>query len=230
MKDFEYGDGTAVLYSDAQLQEHQNKSNAFYLRGGKRLFDILLAIAILPIIAPIVAVLWVITRMDGGAGFFGHMRVGRDGRKFRCWKVRSMVHGAEEKLKAYLEANPEAAAEFARDFKLANDPRITRFGHFIRKTSLDELPQLWNVLRGDMSFVGPRPVTRPELARYGAQQWAYVSQRPGITGIWQVSGRNDVSYDERIRMDVDYTRRASLMFDAKVIVRTAGAVLGSTGK
>ena len=137
-----------------------------------------------------------------------------------------MVMGAEERLQAYLAANPAAATEWARDHKLTNDPRITQFGDFLRKTSLDELPQIWNVLKSEMSFVRPRPIVRAETSKYGA----YLSQKPGITGLWQVSGRNDVSYVERVAMDVDYSLRGSLTFDMELILRTGMSVLGKTGR
>lgn len=123
-----------------------------------------------------------------------------------------------------------AAAEWARDFKLENDPRITWLGKFLRRSSLDELPQFFNVLRGDMSVVGPRPVTTPELARYGQHAWAYLGTRPGITGLWQVSGRNDIAYDERVKMDVDYFHRHNLALDILLVVKTAMAMVIATGR
>ncbi|MEB3417447.1 sugar transferase [Salipiger manganoxidans] len=201
-----------------------------YTRFGKRALDLTLAIAMLPLLLPVITVLWLLTRRDGGPGFFGHRRVGRNGKSFRCWKIRTMVVDAEAKLQQHLADNPEAAAEWARDHKLTNDPRITRIGNFLRRTSLDELPQIWNVLKGEMSFVGPRPVTRVEMKKYGFYRTAYLSMRPGITGLWQVSGRNDVSYDERVRMDVQYLSDASLANDLKLILGTGMAVLGSTGR
>lgn len=197
---------------------------------GKRLCDLLLAALILPILAPVIAVLWVLTRRDGGAGFFGHLRVGKDGKAFRCWKIRTMVVDAEAKLKTYLAENPEAAAEWARDFKIENDPRITPLGKFLRRTSLDELPQILNVLKGEMSFVGPRPVVADELQRYGADRTYYTALTPGITGLWQVSGRNDVSYDERIEMDVTYFNTVSFASDFSILLKTFGAVTNATGK
>ncbi|MCU0906122.1 MAG: sugar transferase [Rhodobacteraceae bacterium] len=203
---------------------------SFYVRHGKRAFDITLAILLLPLLAPVIAVLWVLVRRDGGPGFFGHARVGQDGRAFRCWKLRSMVHNAQDKLREHLEANPEAALEWARDQKLSNDPRITWVGRLLRRTSLDELPQIWNVLRGEMSFVGPRPVTRFELHRYGVRRSAYLAMKPGITGLWQVSGRNDVSYESRVAMDVAYLKDMRMQQDITLILRTIGAVLGCTGR
>lgn len=214
----------------AEVQRPEAISPGFYRRFGKRTFDILFAVALLPIIAPVVAVLWAIVRLDGGPGFFGHTRIGKDGHSFKCWKVRSMVVNAEARLVEYLRDHPEAAAEWQRDYKLAKDPRITRLGDFIRKTSLDELPQIWNVLTGEMSFVGPRPIVEDELTRYGAYRDAYLSAKPGITGLWQVSGRNDISYSERVAMDGDYQDRLSLGLDVVTILKTAGAVLNRTGK
>ena len=201
-----------------------------YALFGKRCVDTVLALVLLPVLVPIIGLLYFLVRLDGGPGFFGHTRIGRDGTKFRCWKLRSMVVDAETKLQDYLEANPSAAAEWERDFKLAEDPRITRLGRILRKTSLDELPQLWNVLRGDMSFVGPRPVTDSEITRYGADGGAYLSVKPGVTGGWQVSGRNDVDYDRRIAMDVAYLDQMGLFFDLGVIGKTAFAVVNRTGK
>lgn len=203
---------------------------ALYRRAGKRLFDLTLALIITPLIVPIIALLWVMTTRDGGSGFFGHRRVGRDGRVFRCWKLRTMVVDAEAKLHEHLERNPEAAAEWAMDHKLVDDPRITRLGRFMRKTSLDELPQIWNVFRGEMSFVGPRPIVRVELHKYGIHRPVYLSMTPGITGLWQVSGRNDVSYSERVQFDVDYSHDLSLFTDIRLIAMTGLSIVGATGR
>jgi len=215
----------------AIIHDGQNfETSGLYARFGKRLFDLCFALLLLPVLAPVIALLWAIVRRDGGAGFFGHRRVGRDGKIFKCWKLRSMVVDAEARLEAHLKAHPEAAAEWARDHKLTDDPRITRFGDFIRKTSLDELPQIWNVLKGEMSFVGPRPVVTKELEKYGNSLPAYLAQKPGITGLWQVSGRNDISYGERVAMDVTYLSQRSLRRDLVIIARTALAVVDRTGR
>lgn len=211
-------------YAKAALRD------GFYRNYGKRAFDFTLVVILLPVIAPVIGVLWVLARRDGGPGFFGHNRIGEGGRAFRCWKIRTMVDGAEQKLQAYLESNPSAAAEWALDQKLTDDPRVTRLGVFLRKTSLDELPQIWNVLMGEMSFVGPRPIVRDELAKYGVSVGAYLAQKPGITGLWQVSGRNDVSYGDRIAFDVDYMNASSVLFDLKLIIRTGTAVIRLTGR
>ncbi len=197
---------------------------------GKRVFDVVFALVLLPFLVPVIGVLWLSVRRDGGPGFFGHERIGRDGVAFRCWKLRTMVVDAEARLCAHLAADPEAAAEWAREHKLSNDPRVTRWGRFLRRTSLDELPQIWNVLRGEMSFVGPRPVVLAELDRYGPHRAAYCALRPGITGLWQVSGRNDVSYAERVQLDASYARSCGLWRDLEIILRTAHAVLGATGR
>ncbi|MGG7566708.1 sugar transferase [Rhodovulum sp. DZ06] len=202
-----------------------------YRAGGKRVCDIALAILILPMVAPVIGALALaVKRQDGANPFFGHTRVGRDGKRFRCWKIRTMVADAQERLVEHLANDPEAAAEWEAERKLTNDPRITRLGAFLRKTSLDELPQIWNVLRGDMSFVGPRPVPEDELEKYGHARGAYLAVRPGVTGMWQVSGRNDVAYDERVRMDVEYQRAYTLPMDFGILLRTAGVVVKPTGK
>lgn len=213
-----------------QCQMPDRPFPGYYSRSGKRIFDILFALFLLPVLVPVILILWGIVRLDGGPGFFGHTRVGRNGKLFKCWKVRSMVVDAESRLQAHLDANPEAAAEWERDHKLTSDPRISRLGRFLRKTSLDELPQIWNVLKGEMSFVGPRPIVTKELPKYGSNASAYLAQRPGITGLWQISGRNDISYDERVALDVAYLYRRSFFKDLKIILRTGAAVLGRTGR
>jgi lipopolysaccharide/colanic/teichoic acid biosynthesis glycosyltransferase len=202
-----------------------------YRSFGKRIFDILFALALLPAVGLTVLLLSVfVYAHDRSFPLFGHARVGRSGRMFRCWKIRTMVPDAETRLAAYLDLNAVAAAEWEAERKLTDDPRITRIGDIMRRTSLDELPQLWNVLIGEMSFVGPRPVTADELDKYGISRTAYCAMRPGITGLWQVSGRNDVSYAERVALDVDYLRRISFPVDLSIIARTAGVVVRPTGK
>lgn len=195
----------------------------------KRVLDVLLGGVFMSIGAVIIAVLWLIVRLDGGPGFFGHTRIGKHGRLFRCWKIRTMVPDAERHLSRHLADDPNAAAEWRDSRKLRRDPRITRLGGVLRRTSLDELPQLWNVMRGDMSLVGPRPVTFDEIEKYGAARWAYLAMKPGITGLWQVSGRNDVSYRERVRLDVEYLDRGSLRTDLGILLRTVAAVFRRSG-
>ncbi|WP_027236010.1 sugar transferase [Leisingera caerulea] len=226
-------DFALTAYSIDGSVEYQGpgySSPGYYSRSGKRIFDILFALLLLPVLVPVILILWGVVRLDGGPGFFGHTRVGQDGKLFKCWKVRSMVVDAESRLQAHLDTNPEAAAEWERDHKLTNDPRINRLGRILRKTSLDELPQIWNVLKGEMSFVGPRPIVTKELRKYGSSASAYLVQRPGITGLWQISGRNDISYDERVALDVAYLYRRGFFKDLKIILRTGAAVLGRTGR
>jgi lipopolysaccharide/colanic/teichoic acid biosynthesis glycosyltransferase len=156
---------------------------------------------------------------------FAHYRVGRDGKLFRCMKFRSMLRDSEQVLAQLLRDDPQARAEWARDQKLADDPRITSVGQFLRRSSLDELPQLLNVLRGEMSLVGPRPITVSELTRYGSVRWHYLSVRPGITGLWQVSGRNNTSYEERVALDRHYVEQRSWIGDIGILLRTVRVVV-----
>ncbi|WP_299734043.1 sugar transferase [uncultured Tateyamaria sp.] len=208
----------------------ETERSSLYARRAKRAFDITLAVLLLPLIGPIILLLWAITRRDGAPGFFGHQRVGQNGRMFRCWKIRTMVHDAEKRLEECLNNCPEAASEWALYQKLSDDPRVTSMGKFLRRTSLDELPQIWNVLRGDMSFVGPRPVTLQELDRYGPHKSIYLSLRPGITGLWQVDGRTNGCYDERLRMDRAYASKLCFSVDMQLILRTARVVVQPTGR
>jgi Undecaprenyl-phosphate galactose phosphotransferase WbaP len=195
----------------------------------KRTFDIFGSAALLLMLSPLFAYFaWKISR-DGGSAFFGHTRVGQNGVPFKCLKFRSMVMNAQEELAKLLANDPEARAEWERDFKLKNDPWISKIGGFLRKTSLDELPQLWNVLRGEMSLVGPRPLVKEELERYGEDVTYYLMARPGMTGLWQVSGRSDTTYTSRIRFDACYVRNWSLWFDLVILLRTVGVVLKQEG-
>jgi lipopolysaccharide/colanic/teichoic acid biosynthesis glycosyltransferase len=205
------------------------KVGTSYSTIGKRLLDIAIVLTSMWILVPVILVCSAITMLDGKSPFFGHRRVGRDGVEFRCWKVRSMVADAEVRLAAHLKADPVARAEWEATRKLKNDPRITRFGRFIRKTSLDELPQILNVLLGTMSIVGPRPIVRDELTLYGRHTNSYLQLRPGITGLWQVSGRNEVSYDERVAFDREYNATLSFFRDIAIIWRTVRVVLARSG-
>lgn len=200
-----------------------------YGRFGKRILDVALILVFVPLLLPLIAILALLVRLDGGPGFYGHKRIGRGGLMFRCWKIRTMMPDADQALQDYLTGDPVAALEWARSFKLKNDPRVTPLGRFLRKTSLDELPQIWNVLRGEMSLVGPRPITAGELVFYGTDQQAYLSQRPGVTGLWQVHGRADGCYTRRVRFDHNYLHEMGLRTDITLIVRTAFCVLTRTG-
>lgn len=187
------------------------------------------ALALLLLSPLMLVVAWRIWQVDGAPVLFGHFRVGRDGRMFKCLKFRSMRRDAEQRLAQLLSENPTLRAAWERDQKLPDDPRVTPIGHFLRRTSLDELPQLINVLRGEMRLVGPRPVTRPELMRYGATRWHYVTVAPGITGLWQVSGRNNTSYAERVALDRRYVESAGLLLDLKILLRTVHVVVTGHG-
>lgn len=206
------------------------KGAGIYALHGKRALDITGALVLLLVFSPLMLMIAAMMLTQRGPLMFGHRRVGRDGADFHCMKFRTMVVDAEERLQALLASDPEAREEWQRDRKLANDPRITPAGNLLRRTSLDELPQLFNVLRGEMSLVGPRPVTRAELQRYGDRSDCYLALRPGLTGKWQVSGRNDVSYDSRVALDDAYSREYSLRGDLGLIFQTAGVVLRATGK
>lgn len=195
----------------------------------KRIFDFVGAGLLLVALAPTMLVVAFIVRMDGGPALFRHSRLGARGRPFGCLKFRTMHIDAEARLRELLERDPIARAEWERDFKLRNDPRVTRLGGFLRRTSLDELPQLLNVLRGEMSLVGPRPIVRAEVARYGTAMHEYIRCRPGITGLWQVSGRNDVDYQTRVELDCRYVRTWQLGQDVSILLRTVGVVLRRSG-
>ena len=195
----------------------------------KRVFDIAGSLALLLLLSPVFAYLVWKIRLTGGAAIFSHLRVGRYGKPFGCLKFRTMVADAEDALRRLLEADPWARAQWERDFKLKDDPRITAIGEFLRRTSLDELPQLWNVLRGEMSLVGPRPIIEQELERYGDQIGYYLETRPGITGLWQISGRNNTSYDDRVALDSWYVRNWSLWYDLVILVKTVKVVLRGQG-
>lgn len=201
-----------------------------YSAIGKRSFDIVFAILLLPILVPVIALLWVMARRDGGPGFYAQDRVGLNGKVFRCLKMRTMVMNAERVLQDLCDADPEIAQEWLTNQKLLNDPRITRIGRFLRATSLDELPQIWNVLRGEMSFVGPRPfmVEQDDLYRRAGGE-AYYHLRPGITGLWQIEGRGTTSFVSRVQYDNDYLKRISPVLDAKLMVKTVTVVFNRTG-
>ena len=186
-----------------------------------RLGSATLLVLLAPLLATLALVLWA---TQGGPILFGHRRVGRDGTPFACLKFRTMRTDAAEMLQSILDSDPIAREEWTTTFKLENDPRVTRLGRWLRKTSLDELPQLWNVLKGDMSLVGPRPITESELGLYGAGAAQYKSIRPGLTGLWQVSGRSSLSYDERVALDLAYVRDISFVWDLQIIARTVFSV------
>lgn len=193
----------------------------------KRLFDIVGASVLLALLSPFFLILGIFVAMTKGPIFYGHERLGYRGNHFKCYKFRSMVPNADKLLKDLLARDAEARAEWEQFEKLRNDPRITRIGRVLRKTSLDELPQLWNVLRGDMSLVGPRPMALHETSRWGASLVEYTSMRPGITGMWQVNGRTDSDYGSRISFNRTYLENWSLLLDLKLLVQTVRVVFSS---
>lgn len=196
----------------------------------KRGFDVVGALAGIAVLSPLLLMLAALVKYsDGGRVFYGHARIGRNGEVFRCWKFRTMVENGDEVLDAYLQANPAAREQWVASRKLPNDPRVTRIGAVLRKLSLDELPQIVNILAGEMSFVGPRPVVKDELELYGTAAVCYLRSRPGLTGLWQVSGRSDVSYGTRVAFDRHYVENWSFIFDLKILARTVPAVFSSRG-
>jgi exopolysaccharide production protein ExoY len=194
----------------------------------KRFTDIVLASAGIVLLSPLLLVCFLACLMSSpGPALFGHRRVGFQGKYFKCLKFRTMVIDGDRCLAEYLAKNPAAKAEWETSRKLRFDPRVTAVGAMLRKTSLDEIPQLFNVLKGDMSIVGPRPVTEDELSRYSTSVRNYLACRPGITGLWQVSGRSGTTYRKRVAFDNYYARNWSILLDAKIIVATIPALLDS---
>lgn len=201
-----------------------------FQRAAKRLFDIGFALALILIFAPFMLLLCAAVRLTSpGPAIFIQQRVGRNGALFPCLKFRTMVVDAAEQLQLLLETDPSAREEWARDQKLRNDIRITSIGGFLRKSSLDELPQLFNILLGQMSVVGPRPIVTSEIPRYGALFSEYCAVRPGLTGPWQIGGRNDVDYATRVRFDGDYARQWSVYGDLAICLKTIPALLQARG-
>jgi len=185
-----------------------------------------LLVLCLPLILGLALVIWL---TDGGAPFFAHSRIGRHGKSFKCYKLRSMHRDAESRLAGLLQNNPALRSEWAHNRKLSKDPRVTRFGSFLRSSSLDELPQLFNVINGTMALVGPRPIVEEELLRYGRYVGCYLQCKPGLTGVWQVSGRSDTSYRRRVAADRLYLRRRCFIFDGALLISTLPAVLTRKG-
>ena len=195
----------------------------------KRIIDIVLALSGIILLAPLLVICYLLTIVTSpGPALFRHRRVGFNNKHFDCFKFRTMLVDAPERLHHLLESDPSAAREWAENRKLRQDPRITAIGAILRKSSLDELPQLFNVLRGDMSIVGPRPITDEELERYTASVGAYLACRPGITGLWQVSGRSTTTYDKRVACDAFYAQNWSIALDIKILIVTGPALLSET--
>lgn len=216
-----------ILFShDVLLMAMRDNLAQPIARVTKTMFDYFTTILGLLVIWPVLLLLVILVKIeDGGPVLYRQRRLGYEGREFDCLKFRSMAVDADTRLALILEGNAEAAREWAEDHKLKNDPRITGIGKFLRKTSLDELPQLLNVFAGDMSLVGPRPITTAEIEKYGDDIGFYYSVKPGITGLWQVSGRNDVSYERRVELDGWYSRNWSLWLDIVILLKTVPALL-----
>jgi exopolysaccharide production protein ExoY len=218
--------------STIAMVEHRNPMNSVKAVGGasKRVFDVVFAGSVMAVLLPLLLLIAaIIVLHDGGPPLYGQTRIGRNRVLFRCWKFRTMVLNADGYLAEHLQANPNARLEWQATRKLKRDPRITPIGKLLRASSLDELPQLLNILRGDMSVVGPRPVVPDELSMYGNSSDDYCRARPGLTGAWQVSGRNDTTYDTRVRLDSDYVRGWNFRRDIVIILRTIPAVVSSRG-
>ncbi len=225
-----YGTDMSFLFSHEMLLLRVNNNLAKRSsRILKRTMDIVGSLAIITLLSPVLLYLYFSVKKDGGNAIYGHPRIGRNGKTFNCLKFRSMVVNSKEVLDELLRTDPEARAEWEKDFKLKNDPRITKIGAFIRKTSLDELPQLFNVLKGEMSLVGPRPIVADELERYQDDVEYYLMAKPGMTGLWQVSGRNDVDYNTRVYFDSWYVKNWSLWNDIAILFKTVNVVLKRDG-
>ena len=196
----------------------------------KRLLDISIILFFSPIWLPVMIILAFLTKITSrGPIFYGHKRVGKNGKVLKCWKFRSMCVNSQEILEKILATDPVRREEWEKDRKFIDDPRVTKFGKFLRKTSLDELPQLFNVLTGEMSLIGPRPVTEPELVKYGKYKDYVLSVSPGLSGMWQVSGRSDTGYEERISFDSYYIQNWSIWLDIWILIKTVWVVVKGKG-
>jgi len=235
-----YGRGAALLPAGFPgLPHHYDRHRAtesaltsaanIRLSAAKRLLDLAGASVMLLLLLPLMLVVALAVCSDGGPALFAHQRLGRNGRPFKCLKFRTMVLRSDVALRELLATDPAAAREWAETQKLRKDPRVTRIGAFLRATSLDELPQLINVLIGDMSLVGPRPIVRDEAPRYGTDLQYYYAVRPGLTGLWQTSGRSELSYEQRVRLDVAYVTGRSMIKDVKILLKTVRVVLDRAG-
>lgn len=204
-----------------------NEAKNMYRDHFKRVLDVTLVIMAAPAVILVMAICALMVARDGGSPFYCQTRIGQFGKTFKMWKLRSMVANADQALEEHLMNNPSARIEWNRNQKLRNDPRITKIGKFLRKTSLEEVPQLWNVLKGEMSLVGPRPMMVDQQFMYPGS--AYYALRPGLTGFWQVSVRNESSFAERAKYDADYLRKVTLVQDCSVLLKTVGVVTKGTG-
>lgn len=217
-------------WEQISLAIHRLSTNGVHYRLVKRLLDILIVFSFLPCLLPLFLIVAAIVRLSSpGPILYRQRRIGRFGREFNLWKFRSMYVNGDEILRNYLQVNPEAAREWTQSRKLKIDPRVTRLGRLLRRTSLDELPQFLNILAGSMSLVGPRPIVSAEKAQYRDAYFFYASAKPGLTGLWQVSGRSNLTYHQRVALDEEYIRSWNLALDMQILWRTAGVVWDSHG-
>jgi undecaprenyl-phosphate galactose phosphotransferase len=214
---------------EVALLRVRNNLRRWPARLTKRLADLFIAALLLVVLSPLMLVIAVALKLEGGRVLFSHQRIGKNGRIFKCYKFRSMVPNAELLLQNLLRDDSQLRSEWQKERKLKIDPRISRLGAFLRATSLDELPQLLNVLKSEMSLVGPRPIVSDELEKYGLEKSYYLMVRPGMTGLWQVSGRNDLDYDTRVYLDAWYVKNWSLWYDLAILVKTVKVVFGRRG-
>jgi undecaprenyl-phosphate galactose phosphotransferase len=219
-----------LFYEELFLMNIRNNLKSAPNRFVKRLFDIALSVVLLPMLLPVIGIIGAVIRFETpGPAIYRHDRIGKDGKTFRCYKFRTMQKDAEEKLMEMLENNAEARSEWEKNWKLKDDPRITRIGRFLRKTSLDELPQIFNVIKGEMSFVGPRPYLLREREELKESIHLICSTKPGITGLWQVSGRSNTGYEYRLKLDAWYVMNWSLWFDIAILFKTVRVVAKREG-
>jgi lipopolysaccharide/colanic/teichoic acid biosynthesis glycosyltransferase len=217
-------------WEQISLAVHELRTTGVDYRLVKRLLDILVVCTFMPCLLPLLLIVALVVRISSpGPILYRQKRIGRFGREFNLWKFRSMYVNSDEILRNHLHLNHEAAREWAQLRKLKMDPRVTRLGKLLRRASLDELPQFLNVLAGSMSLVGPRPIVSAERAQYCDAYFFYVSAKPGLTGLWQVSGRSDLTYHQRVALDEEYIRRWNLGLDLQILWRTAGVVWGLKG-
>ena len=225
-----YGTDISYFFShEVAMLKLRNNLRYWPARLLKRVFDLGASLVLLALGWPLFLYLAWRIRLDGGPAIYAHKRVGQGGKLFDCYKFRSMAVDAEEQLRELLASDPALRGEWEKEYKLKDDPRVSAVGHFLRRTSLDELPQLFNVMKGQMSLVGPRPVVTSELARYGDDVDYFLMVRPGMTGLWQVSGRNDVGYDVRVYLDTWYVKNWSMWYDIAILFKTVRVVLGRHG-
>lgn len=214
---------------EVALLRMRNNLRRWPARLSKRIFDTLVAMLLLALLSPVLLLLAIVIRRDGGPAVFSHPRVGKNGRIFNCYKFRSMVVDAEQKLEKLFQERPELMDQWRKQRKLKDDPRLSPIGDFLRQSSLDELPQLVNVIKGEMSLVGPRPIVGAELMHYGPDAGYYLMVRPGMTGLWQVSGRSDIEFDKRVYLDTWYVKNWSISYDLAILAKTVRVVLQRNG-